>query len=165
MIFVTLGSQKFQFDRLLKALDELADQGKLGEEILAQSGVSTYQPKNFPCEPFMDPERFSECVARADIVIAHAGTGTVIRAVNAGKKVIVVPRLARYGEHVDDHQTEMAEVFSQKGMILTCTDCGELEDRIREARGMVFNRYESNTERYIRDLDEYLSPICGTGNS
>lgn len=159
MIFVTMGSQKFQFDRLLKAMDDIAREGRTGQEIIAQSGACTYQPAYIRCEPFMDRDRFDECLEKADVIVAHAGTGTIIRAVRAGKKVIAVPRLARYGEHVDDHQTEIADTFEQMGLILSCHDCGELEQKIADIRGMTFRGYVSNTENIIRSLDEYISGL------
>lgn len=157
MIFVTMGSQKFQFDRLLKALDDLAANGNLSEEIIAQSGACTYQPRFIRCEPFMDSERFDECLKKAELIIAHAGTGTVIKAVKAGKKVVVVPRLARFGEHVDDHQTEIAEMFGEMDLIVCCSDCDELEQKIREAWVKEFRPYVSNTETIIRSIDEFIS--------
>ena len=159
MIFVTMGSQKFQFDRLLKALDNLAEEGKIHQEIIAQTGACTYRPKHIKCEPFMDRDHFGECMKQAELIISHAGTGTIIKAVKAGKKIIVVPRLARYGEHVDDHQTEIADMFEELGMILSCRDCNELEQKINEIRDRTFRKYESNTETIIRSIDEYISGL------
>ncbi|MBT9012995.1 beta(1,3)galactosyltransferase EpsH, partial [Lactobacillus delbrueckii subsp. bulgaricus] len=103
MIFITLGSQKFQFDRLLKEIDKLVVAKKLNDEIFAQVGYSTYKPKHYQYKAFLDREEFAKWEGKADIVITHGGTGAIIGAVKKGKKVIAVPRLARYGEHVDDH--------------------------------------------------------------
>ena len=107
MIFITLGSQKFQFNRLLKAIDKLIEQGKIKEEVFAQIGYSDYQPINYNYKQFLDRDEFASMEGRADIVITHGGTGAIIGAVKKGKKVIAVPRLAKYGEHVDDHQKNL----------------------------------------------------------
>ena len=107
-IFITLGSQKFQFNRLLKAVDELCEKGTVdAEDVFAQIGYSDYLPKNFSYKKFLDRDEFSNEMEKANIVITHGGTGAIIGAVKKGKKVIAVPRLAKYGEHVDDHQLQL----------------------------------------------------------
>ncbi|MBQ8555350.1 MAG: beta(1,3)galactosyltransferase EpsH [Clostridia bacterium] len=159
MIFVALGSQKFQFDRLLKAVDELVASGEITEEVFAQSGSSTYQPRHYPCEPFLDAERFADCMARADIVITHGGTGAIIRAVKLGKRVIVVPRLARYGEHVDDHQLQIMSMFDELQLALPCEDLTELSQQLVRIRSMTFRTYQSNTQTLIDSIDGFIQSL------
>lgn len=118
MIFITLGSQKFQFNRLLKAIDKLIEQGKIKEEVFAQIGYSDYQPINYNYKQFLDRDEFASMEGRADIVITHGGTGAIIGAVKKGKKVIAVPRLAKYGEHVDDHIFWMTKVMIKEEVII-----------------------------------------------
>ena len=103
MIFITLGSQKFQFDRLLKEVDRLIADGVIQEKVFAQIGASEYLPQNYTYERFLDRQHFAQIMDQCDSVITHGGTGVIIGAVKKGKKVIAVPRLAKYGEHVDDH--------------------------------------------------------------
>lgn len=107
MIFVTLGSQKFQFNRLLQKIDELVKEEAIKEEIFAQIGYSDYKPENYQYKDFLNRNEFSEIQSKADVVITHGGTGAIIGAVKKGKKVLAVPRLAKYGEHVDDHQIQL----------------------------------------------------------
>ena len=104
MIFVTVGSQKFQFNRLLKKIDELVEDGTIKEKVFAQVGVSDYKPKYYEYVDFMTQEEFNNKIDKADVVITHAGTGVIVNSVKKCKKVIGVPRLSKYGEHVDDHQ-------------------------------------------------------------
>jgi len=92
MIFITLGSQKFQFNRLLKAVDEQVAAGKITDEIFAQIGASDYKPRNYKYKNFLNRDEFAEWISRADIVITHGGTGAIIGAVKNGKRVIAVPR-------------------------------------------------------------------------
>ena len=157
MIFVTLGSQKFQFNRLLKALDELAP--GIDDEIFAQTGYSDYEPKNYKFRNFLDREEFADCTSRCDVFITHGGTGAIIGAVKKGKKVIAVARLARYGEHVDDHQLQLLEQFKELGLIYSCADCDELGEALDYVKTHSFNSYESNTDTIIKSLDEYIMSI------
>lgn len=94
-IFITLGSQKFQFNRLLIAVDKLCEKKIIcGEDVFAQIGYSDYVPQNYRYNNFLDREEFSMEMGKADIVITHGGTGAIIGAVKKEKKVIAVPRLA-----------------------------------------------------------------------
>ena len=113
MIFITLGSQKFQFNRLLKAIDNL----DTNDEIFAQIGYSDYKPKKFRYKAFLDREEFDTMMEKSDIVVTHGGTGAIIGAVKKGKKVIAVPRLAKFGEHVDDHQIQIVKQFKELNLI------------------------------------------------
>ena len=155
MIFVTLGSQKFQFNRLLKAVDKL----KLEEEVFAQIGYSDYKPVNFPYQEFLDRDEFAEIMEKADIVITHGGTGAIIGAVKKGKKVIAVPRLEKYGEHVDDHQLQLVKQFRDLNLICECVDCDKLEDALRTVRSSEYNSYESNTHTLVNAIDKYIRTL------
>lgn len=129
MIFITLGSQKFQFDRLLKAVDELVADGAITEPVFAQSGYSDYQPKHYEFKQFLDRDEFTKRMGEADLVITHGGTGAIIGAVKKGKKVIAVPRLAKYGEHVDDHQLQLLKEFKQMDIICVCAMTAPISPR------------------------------------
>lgn len=145
-IFITLGSQKFQFNRLLKAIDELCEKGTVdAEDVFAQIGYSDYLPKNFNYKKFLDRDEFSKEMGKADIVITHGGTGAIIGAVKKGKKVIAVPRLAKYGEHVDDHQLQLIKQFDELNLICSCQDTDKLEIALDTVRRTSYNSYKSNT--------------------
>lgn len=151
MIFVTLGSQKFQFNRLLKAVDEL----QTDEEIFAQTGYSDYKPQNYNYKEFLDREEFAAWEEKADIVITHGGTGAIIGAIKKGKKVIAVPRLAKYGEHVDDHQMQLLNQFKNLNLIYACAD-GDLQRALNTVKNTNYNKYQSNTEKIISSIDAFI---------
>ena len=161
MIFITLGSQKFQFNRLLKAVDELVVAGKIKDEVFAQIGYSDYKPTNYKYEQFLDREKFSQIMDKAEIVITHGGTGAIIGAVKKGKKVIAVPRLARYGEHVDDHQLQIVGQFKELNLICECQDCAKLEEAIRTVKSTTYNQYQSNTQVIIDDITKFIEDDKG----
>ncbi len=153
MIFVTLGSQKFQFDRLLQAVDEL----KTDEEIFAQIGYSNYEPKNYEYKKFLDRDEFENVMDKADIVITHGGTGAIIGAVKKGKKVIAVPRLKKYGEHVDDHQLQLVGQFKELNLIYACDEGMELEKALKIVKINDYKTYESNTQTIIKSLEDFIN--------
>lgn len=157
MVFITLGSQKFQFDRLLEAVDQLYERGQILEPAFAQTGCSDYRPKHYPYQPFLDRDAFSEKMDQADIVITHGGTGAIIAAVKKGKKVIAVPRLARYGEHVDDHQLQLIEQFRELNLICACLNTEDLAQALVQVRHHTYSQYVSNTSAVIESIDEFLS--------
>lgn len=159
MIFVTLGSQKFQFDRLLKKIDELVESGVIQDEIIAQIGASEYIPQRFQYEKFMDRERFAEIMDKCSVVITHGGTGVIIGAVKKGKKVIAVPRLAKYGEHVDDHQLQLLHQFDDLKLICACYEMEKLGECYQKLPKMEFRPYVSNTHVIIETLDSYLQTL------
>ena len=156
MIFITLGSQKFQFDRLLRKVDELIENGTINEQVFAQTGHSTYVPKYFKTEAFMDRDAFAATMEKADTVITHAGTGAIIGAVKKGKKTIAVPRLAKFGEHVDDHQLQIVEQFTEMDLLEPCWDTEDLAQAYSAAMEKTYTPYVSNTHTIIADIEEYL---------
>ena len=118
MIFVTVGSRNYPFDRLFKKLDELYEKGILTDEMFAQTGTSSYKPKHFAYKDFISQEEFLKQIKTADIVVSHGASGSIMKSLNAGKKVIAVTRLKKYGEHINDHQIQNNEAFSSNGYVL-----------------------------------------------
>ena len=157
MIFVTLGSQKFQFNRLLKAIDEQIAEGKITDCIFAQIGYSDYKPNNYKFKQFLDREEFVHMQEKATIVIAHGGTGAIVGALKNGKKVIAVPRLAKYGEHVDDHQLQIVRQFSELNLISECYDCQVLYSVVDSIKQLNFCKYISNTQKIIDSIDLFIN--------
>lgn len=155
-IFITTGSQKFQFNRLLSAVDQLYESGVLAASAFAQTGSSDYRPEHYDYKEFLDRDEFEAEINKADLVITHGGTGIIIGAVKKGKKVIAVPRLAKYGEHVDDHQLQLLEQFDEMGIILVCYDLGCLGECIRETEKQTFVPYRTNTMSILGSIEEFL---------
>ena len=157
MIFVTMGTQKFQMNRLIKAVDELAP--GYPEEFFIQTGSSTYIPKNCEYVDFMDSIAYNKKISECSVLVTHAGVGTIISGISLRKPVVVVPRSSKYGEHVDEHQSQIAEAFSSKGLVLCCHDTAYLEEYIEEARTFDFQPYElkgRNVEKTIMRFIEII---------
>ena len=126
MIFVTVGSRNYPFDRLFKKLDDLYESGVLTEKMFAQIGTSAYTPKHYDYKDFISQEEFMERIKEADIVVSHGASGSIMKALNAGKKVIAVTRLEKYHEHINDHQIQNNEAFSSNHYVLMASP--ELDD-------------------------------------
>ena len=156
MIFITTGSQKFQFNRLLKKVDDLVEKGVITEPVFAQTGYSDYQPVHYQYQDFLNREEFAEKMGQSTIVITHGGTGAIIGAVKKGKKVIAVPRLAKYGEHVDDHQLQLLKQFEEMNLISSCYEIENLEECIKKLPEQQFLAYQSNTQTIIDDIEIFL---------
>ncbi len=159
MIFITLGSQKFQFNRVLEEVDRLIQKKKIKEEVFAQIGNSDYIPKNFKYEHFLDREEFKKYISQCDIVITHGGTGAIMTAVKANKKVIAIPRLAEFNEHVNDHQVQIVKNFEKSDIILPVYKIEELADALNKISYKKFEKYVSNNEKIIKDLENYIDNI------
>lgn len=115
MIFVTVGVQ-LPFDRLIRTVDDWA--GRCGRrDVVAQVGSSSYIPKHIEARPRLPPDEFRNFVEKADVVIAHAGMGSIITALELGKAIIVLPRRAALGEHRNDHQLATARHMGSHGSI------------------------------------------------
>lgn len=112
-------------------------------------------------EAFLDRESFRAHMDACEVVVTHGGTGAIIGAVKSGKKVIAVPRLSKYGEHVDDHQVEIVCQFGAMGFIEPCMDPVDLSDAYTKIIAHDYLPYQSNAERFCADLSEYIDGIGG----
>lgn len=130
MIFVTVGHQ-MPFDRLIRAVDDWAQRcGR--SDVFAQIGETRYRPNHFQATPFLSPDEFNSKVRAASAVVAHAGTGTIIAALQLGKPLLVLPRLSKLGETRNDHQIPTARHFANAGHILAAYDEQELAAKIND---------------------------------
>ncbi|MDO5548328.1 MAG: PssE/Cps14G family polysaccharide biosynthesis glycosyltransferase, partial [Eubacteriales bacterium] len=156
MIFITLGSQKFQFNRLLKAVDDLIENHVIEDQVFAQSGYSDYNPRHYNYKPFLDREEFARMEDKSDIIITHGGTGAIIGAIKKGKKVIAVPRMSKYGEHVDNHQFQIISQFKKQNLICGLDDCSELVGAVQFVKQHQFDVFVSHTHCYLENIEKFI---------
>lgn len=135
LIFMILGGVvEFDFSRILKIVDELVAEGVIESgSVIAQRGYSKYIPQNYQSFDFVDGGTFDKYIQDADIIITHGGVASLISAMKMHKKVIAFPRLKKYKEHLDDHQTEITSVLSRDGYIMYATDKEILKECILKA--------------------------------
>lgn len=162
LIFVILGSQKFQFNRLLKYIDELIEDGTIVENVFAQIGHSDYIPQNYGYKNFLNQDEFKGYMKSCSLVITHGGSGAIIMAVKSGKKVIAVSRKAEYKEHVDDHQDQIIKEFQKLNFILAVQSKEELAIALKNIEKMKLKEYISNTRVIVESISEYIDNIKET---
>lgn len=160
MIFVTVGSRNYQFDRLFKKLDELYENGTLSEDMFAQIGTSNYTPQYYKYRDFVTPEEFTNYIEKADIVVSHGASGSIMKALNAGKKVIAVTRLEKYNEHINDHQIQNNEAFSSNGYVLMAdeelTDLGDCFKKIYEGTDNLRPWNNKDPQAIVKMIDKFI---------
>lgn len=131
MIFVTVGTHEQPFDRLVECVDKLVEQGIIKEEVIVQTGFSTYEPKHCKWKKMFPYQKMVENVEKARIIITHGGPSTFIMPLQIGKVPIVVPRQKKFDEHVNDHQVEFCRQVSERiGTIVSVEDIETLGDVI-----------------------------------
>lgn len=137
MIFVTVGTHEQQFDRLVKAVDDLVANGAIVEPVFVQTGYSTYVPQHCGHSQFVPASRMKELMDQADVVITHGGPSSFVEAMAAGKAPVVVPRRAEFGEHVNDHQADFVRIVAERlGGIVPVYNVAELPQAMERAREM-----------------------------
>ncbi len=130
LIFVTVGAQ-MSFDRLVGWVDDWALAGDR-DDVVAQIGPSSFEPKRLRVLPFLDPPEFRRQVESADVIVSHAGMGTILTALELGKPILVVPRLGSLDETRNDHQVATADRFAADGLVLVARTPAELGLRLCE---------------------------------
>lgn len=123
MIFYTVGTQ-FPFDRLTRLIDDFAGNSK--QRIVGQIGKSNYKPSNFEHFDELLPSDYDRYFNNATLVISHAGMGTILRCLSDMKPIIICPRLAKFGEHRNDHQVDTIERFGNFDGIYTLSEDQDL---------------------------------------
>lgn len=161
MIFVMLGTQNNSFQRLLEEIDKLMDKNVIQGEVVVQAGYTQYQPKNERMKiiDFMPREELDRFEQKADFIITHGGVGSIITSLEKGKKVIAVPRLHQYGEHVNNHQTEIVEKFNKSGNIIGIQSVEELEKAIKQVQEFEPKPYIENNQKMLKIIENFIDNI------
>lgn len=156
MILVMLGTQNNSFHRLLEEIDKLIDIGKIQEEVIVQAGYTKYESKNMKIIDFLPSEELEKLEQQANCIITHGGVGSIIGSIEKGKKVIAVPRLKQYGEHVNDHQLDIVESFDALGYIIGITDVSQLENALQRVDTFEPKKYIPNTGKIINIIQDFI---------
>ena len=159
MILVMLGTQNNSFKRLLKELDRLKENKIIKEEIIVQAGYTKYESKNLEIFDFIDKNKLEEYQDKADLIITHGGVGSIISSIKNGKKVIAVPRLKEYSEHVNNHQKDIVESFSEQGYIIGINNIKELEKAYKDIKTFKPKKYIPNNSKIIKIVDDFIK-LC-----
>lgn len=153
MILVTLGTQHQDFKRLLDYIEN----SDIEDEIIVQAGYTQYKSKKMKIFDFIDHDKMNEYVKKANLIITHGGTGSIIEPLKEGKKIIACARLSKYGEHVDNHQTELVDLFSSENYILKLDENINLNELMKKIKTFKPKKFKSNTQEFISKLEDEIN--------
>lgn len=165
MIFVTVGTHEQQFNRLVKYMDNFSRSKVVNDDIIIQTGYSTYVPQHCEWKKFFPYQEIEKNVARARIVITHGGPSSFIMPLRMGKIPIVVPRQKKFEEHVNDHQLEFCEAVAlRQKKIIVLENVKELAKTIINYNNMISqmeNETASHNNVFCMDLEKIMKRLCG----
>ena len=153
MILVTVGTSETPFDRLLEAFDV---DDRPDEELLVQCGSSGVRPRGASCVDFLSYDELVDAIRRSRVLVTHAGVGSIMTALANGKRPIVVPRLARLGEAVDDHQIDLGRRLAALDLVVLVEDEGLLLAEVARAEGTA-GFEPAPSPRLVADLKEFIA--------
>jgi beta-1,4-N-acetylglucosaminyltransferase len=160
MIFLTVGTQ-IPFDRLVKVVDEAIDRGVIKEQIYAQIGESLYEPHNFKSVKFLNKQEFDDSVSRCSCIISHAGMGSITLALDNNKPMLVMARLKKFGEAVNDHQVALARRFEKYGCLLLVNNSEEFAEKFKQLKVFVPQKRQTKPQSVAGRITQFLE-TCNT---
>ncbi len=163
MIFVTVGTHEQPFNRLIETVDEMKAENVFEDDVITQTGYSTYEPKFCEWQKLYPYDKMLELVNQARIVITHGGPSSFIMPLQIGKIPIVVPRQKQYGEHVNDHQLEFCKAVEERfGNIIVAENEEQLRAAIVNYADVVSsktNGITSNNSKFVKDFEREISEM------
>ena len=157
MILVTLGTQDKPFTRLLDALVRLKTVHHLEDVIVVQAGFTPYSSDVIEIKDYYSQIELDQLRKKADLIITHAGVGSILDCLKLNKKVIGVARLEKYGEHANDHQYELLDAFSEAGYILRCDDLDDLYNVILSVRSFNPQPYPFDNSKVLKTVFDAIT--------
>ncbi|MDD6757573.1 MAG: GtrA family protein [bacterium] len=156
MILVLLGTQNNSFHRLLEEIQRNIDNGNIKEDVIVQKGYTKFESKDMTLYNQLQIDEIKNLVNKADLIITHGGVGSIITSIKQRKKVIAVPRLKKYSEHVNDHQKQIIKEFEKEGYLLELKDFNQIGKTLNKAKKFKPKKFKSNTENMINLLDNLI---------
>jgi len=155
MIFVSVGTHKQQFNRLLKEIDLLIEKKVIKEIVFAQVGHSDYKPENYSYKKFIGIEEFDKYIKKCSVFITHAGEGNIGTGLQYEKKMIVISRRKKFGEHTNDHQLELASAIKKEKQAIVIESEKEIEKALSKTAKLKINK-TLHAEKIIQLIGAFL---------
>ena len=161
MILVMLGTQNNSFHRLLEEIDNLIKKGVIKEKVIVQAGYTEYKTTNKQMKilKLMPLDELEDLIEQADLIITHGGVGSITLSLKRGKKVIAVPRLHEYHEHVNNHQKESVQTYDEKGYIVGVQDVKELQEALSKIKNFEPKKYQTNNQKMLKIIEDFIDKI------
>jgi UDP-N-acetylglucosamine transferase subunit ALG13 len=156
MIFVSVGTHEQPFDRLLREIDSLIENGTIRDRVFAQTGHSAYIPKKYKYKNFLDLNEFDKNIKKCTLFITHAGEGNIGTGLQFEKKMIVIPRRKKFGEHTNDHQLELAQAIKKEGQAIVIESEKEIKSAIKNAWSLKTKK-TMHAKSIISEIEKFIS--------
>lgn len=158
MIFLTVGTQ-FPFDRLVRAVDRAVELSGSAVEIFAQIADSSYKPRCFEAVSYLQKDEYDNNMREASSIISHAGMGTITAALESKKPLLVMPRLRKYGEVVNDHQVAIAKKFEQLGHLVVAYHEQDVPEKIKTLEQFVPTEREKSVDAVTQRISSFIHQV------
>lgn len=156
MIFLTVGTL-FDFDRFVKAVDDAVKNGFITDTVFAQINEGKYIPRHMDYVTILNKKEFDRKLMQADFVLSHAGIGSISLAFNNNKPVLVMPRLRKYGEHVNNHQLHTAKRLEALGHVLVAVEAEELPEKIKQLKTFNPKHRKNQVDKVAERIKQFLN--------
>ena len=152
MILVTLGTQIQSFARLL----EYIENSSINEEIIVQAGKTKFESQRMKMLEYIEYDEMEKLIDNASMIVTHGGTGSIVMALKKNKQIIACARKQKYGEHVDDHQEQIVDLFAEIGHILKLDENVLFDDLYETAKTFEPKEFVSNNKKFLEKLKECI---------
>ena len=156
MILVLLGTQNNSFHRLLEEVQKNIENKKIKEEVIVQKGYTKFESQDMKMYTEISIDELNKLIDQADLIITHGGVGSIISSIKKGKKVIAVPRLEKYKEHVNDHQKDIVETFNQSGYIIGIENVEQLGEALDKVESFIPKKYISDNSKMLKIIEDFI---------
>lgn len=156
MILVLLGTQNNSFHRLLEEVQKNIENKKIKEEVIVQKGYTKFESKDMKMYTEIPIDELNNLIDKADLIITHGGVGSIISSIKKDKKVIAVPRLEKYKEHVNDHQKDIVETFNQAGYIIGIESVEQLGEALDKVESFTPKKYISDNSKMLKIIEDFI---------
>lgn len=159
LLFATVGAT-LPYERLLDYVGDAKKRGLIPERVVVQTGKGAASIEGVECVETLGFDEMKAMLAKADIVVCHGGTGSIITALQAGCRTIAIPRLFERGEHYDNHQLEITEAFEQRGLLTVARNREEFFAALEKARAASPRLATTDPRGLIARLDQIVDGIA-----
>ena len=157
MILVLLGTQNNSFERLLKEIEKNIENRTITEKVIVQAGYTKYKSKHMEIIDFISEKELDKLQDEASLIITHGGVGSIVSSLKKNKTVIAVSRLKQYKEHVNNHQSEIIELFNSKGYLIGINDVSKLGEALNKVKKFQPNEFKSGTNNIINIIEDFIN--------
>ena len=160
MILVMLGTQNNDFHRLLDEIEKNIENGNINEKVIVQAGFTKYKSDKMKIFSMTSTENLEDLIKKANLIITHAGVGSIEMSLEQNKKVIAVPRLKKFGEHVNDHQKDIERKLDKKGCLVGIDDVSKLGGALKKVKKFIPKKYEKpKSDEIIYIIKTFIDKI------